>query len=333
MEYTVADSQKPIQELAAKLIFRTSSRTWLSGCEEGLKRSELFFCLKRTYQRISAAASLHYLVSAGLVGPEHSPLYLLSDLLRAAVQGELKPLVSATRRLEGTVGALKTSQFTATASSGARRIRWQAHTLKGDKPENGVSELLVSYRFQKLSSSPCKVERKGKHAGDASLMHASTLWCCPNVSYCGGSSTKVANEVPEMKKNEWRHPSVGRGVGEISGGPKADQKAVLEKAGNKKKRGRGSMQRGGKSKYASTSHHLLMDNAKKRLNDLQERFFNIQAAREEGRNNDVALLEEQVCQSLREWKAELDVPSPENSLLDISLGSFSEDIGRLLQFC
>ena len=75
------------------------------------------------------------------------------------------------------------------------------------------------------------------------------------------------------------------------------------------------MQRGGKSKCASTSHHLLMDNAKKRLNDLQERFFNIQAAREEGRNNDVALLEEQVCQSLREWKAELDVPSPANSLL------------------
>ena len=108
---------------------------------------------------------------------------------------------------------------------------------------------------------------------------------------------------------------------------------VLEKAGNIKKRGRGSMQRGGKSKCASTSHHLLMDNAKKRLNDLQERFFHIQAAREEGRNNDVALLEEQVCQSLREWKAELDVPSPAYSLLDISLGSFSEDIGRLLQFC
>ncbi|KAJ6696757.1 hypothetical protein OIU85_003139 [Salix viminalis] len=76
-----------------------------------------------------------------------------------------------------------------------------------------------------------------------------------------------------------------------------------------------------------------MDNAKNRLNDLQERFFNIQAAREEGRNNDVALLEEQVCQSLREWKAELDVPSPANSLIDISLGSFSEDIGRLLQLC
>ncbi|KAH8479604.1 hypothetical protein H0E87_000171 [Populus deltoides] len=91
------------------------------------------------------------------------------------------------------------------------------------------------------------------------------------------------------------------------------------------------MQKGGKSKCASTSHHLLMDNAKNRLNDLEERFFNIQTARKEGRNNDVALLEEQVCQSLREWKAELDVPSPANSLLDISLGSFSEDIGRLLQ--
>uniref|UniRef100_A0A6N2MIQ6 Uncharacterized protein n=1 Tax=Salix viminalis TaxID=40686 RepID=A0A6N2MIQ6_SALVM len=83
---------------------RTNSKIWLSDCEEGLKRLELFFCLRRTYRRISAAASLHYLVSAGLVSPEHSPLYLLSDLLRAEVQGELRPLASATRRLEGTVG-------------------------------------------------------------------------------------------------------------------------------------------------------------------------------------------------------------------------------------
>ncbi|XP_052302169.1 transcription factor VOZ1 isoform X2 [Populus trichocarpa] len=91
------------------------------------------------------------------------------------------------------------------------------------------------------------------------------------------------------------------------------------------------MQKGKKSKCTSMSHHLLMDNAKTRLNDLHERFSNLQAARKEGWNSDVAVLEEQVYQGLREWKAELDVPSPANSLLDISLGSFSDDIGRLLQ--
>nr|TKS11697.1 hypothetical protein D5086_0000069950 [Populus alba] len=91
------------------------------------------------------------------------------------------------------------------------------------------------------------------------------------------------------------------------------------------------MQKGKKSKCTSMPHHLLMDNAKTRLNDLHERFSNLQAARKEGWNTDVAVLEEQVYQGLREWKAELDVPSPANSLLDTSLGSFSDDIGRLLQ--
>ncbi|KAJ6758001.1 TRANSCRIPTION FACTOR VOZ2 [Salix koriyanagi] len=81
------------------------------------------------------------------------------------------------------------------------------------------------------------------------------------------------------------------------------------------------------------SHHQLMDNTKNRLNDLHERFSNLQAARKEGRNSDVAVLEEQVYQSLHEWKAELHVPSPANSLLDTSLGSFSDDIGRMLQLC
>lgn len=75
------------------------------------------------------------------------------------------------------------------------------------------------------------------------------------------------------------------------------------------------MEKGTKSKCSSTSHHLLMDNAKNRLNVLQERFFDLQAARQEGRISDVAMLEEQVYQSLREWKAELDAPSPATSLL------------------
>ncbi|KAG5233305.1 transcription factor VOZ [Salix suchowensis] len=93
------------------------------------------------------------------------------------------------------------------------------------------------------------------------------------------------------------------------------------------------MQKGKKSKCTTMSHHQLMDNTKNRLNDLHERFSNLQAARKEGRNSDVAVLEEQVYQSLHEWKAELHVPSPANSLLDTSLGSFSNDIGRMLQLC
>ena len=75
------------------------------------------------------------------------------------------------------------------------------------------------------------------------------------------------------------------------------------------------MQTRAKSKCTSASHNLLLDNAKFRLNDIQERFSNLQAARVEGRISDVAVLEEQVYQSLREWKAELEAPSPASSLL------------------
>ncbi|GKU92964.1 hypothetical protein SLEP1_g6614 [Rubroshorea leprosula] len=85
-----------------------------------------------------------------------------------------------------------------------------------------------------------------------------------------------------------------------------------------------------KVKCTSTSHQIMMANAKSRLNDLQERFADLQTARKEGRAADVAVLEEQMYQSLREWKAELNVPSPASSLLEASLG-FSDDIDRLLQ--
>ncbi|KAJ4729712.1 transcription factor VOZ1 [Melia azedarach] len=93
------------------------------------------------------------------------------------------------------------------------------------------------------------------------------------------------------------------------------------------------MQSGSKSKCASASHQLLLENAKNRLSDLQDRFANLRAARKEGRPNDVAVLEEQVYQILREWNSELTAPSPASSLLGGSLGSFSNDIGRLLQLC
>ncbi|GKU96324.1 hypothetical protein SLEP1_g9572 [Rubroshorea leprosula] len=92
------------------------------------------------------------------------------------------------------------------------------------------------------------------------------------------------------------------------------------------------MQNRSKSKCTSTSHQIMMDNAKNRLDDLQERFTHLQTARKEGRAIDVAMLEEQMYQSLREWKAELNVPSPASSLLEVSAG-FSGDMDRLLQLC
>lgn len=91
------------------------------------------------------------------------------------------------------------------------------------------------------------------------------------------------------------------------------------------------MQSGSKSKCASASHQFLLDNAKNRLNDLQEKFANLRVARKEGRANDVAVLEEQVNQILREWNSELSAPSPASSLLGGSLGLFPNDIDRLLQ--
>lgn len=83
----------------------------------------------------------------------------------------------------------------------------------------------------------------------------------------------------------------------------------------------------------SASHQLFKDRAKNRVDDLQGMFSDLQSARKESRSIDVAVLEEQVHQMLREWKAELNEPSPASSLQGGSLGSFSSDIYRLLQLC
>ncbi|KAI5657212.1 hypothetical protein M9H77_26005 [Catharanthus roseus] len=83
----------------------------------------------------------------------------------------------------------------------------------------------------------------------------------------------------------------------------------------------------------SASHQLFKDRAKNRVDDLQGMFSDLQSARKESRTIDVAVLEEQVHQMLREWKAELNEPSPASSLQGGSLGSFSSDIYRLLQLC
>ncbi|XP_044496682.1 transcription factor VOZ1-like isoform X2 [Mangifera indica] len=94
------------------------------------------------------------------------------------------------------------------------------------------------------------------------------------------------------------------------------------------------MGKGSKTNCKSASHKLFKDKAKNRVDDLQGMFMDLQYARKESRNIDVAVLEEQVHQMLREWKAELNEPSPASSLQqDGTLGSFSSDIHRLLQLC
>ncbi|KAA0052653.1 transcription factor VOZ1 [Cucumis melo var. makuwa] len=89
-----------------------------------------------------------------------------------------------------------------------------------------------------------------------------------------------------------------------------------------------------KTSCKSASHKLFKDKAKNRVDDLQSIFVDLQYARKESRTVDVTVLEEQVHQMLREWKAELNEPSPASSLQQGgSLGSFSSDICRLLQLC
>ncbi|KAF7803380.1 transcription factor VOZ1-like [Senna tora] len=89
-----------------------------------------------------------------------------------------------------------------------------------------------------------------------------------------------------------------------------------------------------KTSCKSASHKLFKDKAKNRVDDLQLMFMDLQFARKESRTVDAAVLEEQVHQMLREWKAELNEPSPASSLQQGgSLGSFSTDICRLLQLC
>ncbi|CAN8286842.1 unnamed protein product [Cochlearia groenlandica] len=77
----------------------------------------------------------------------------------------------------------------------------------------------------------------------------------------------------------------------------------------------------------STAHQNLVE----KLNELEERFSHLKAARKEGRLSDLAFLEAQISENLREWQAELTAPSPETSLLGGSISHFSEEIARLLK--
>ncbi|KAL5571055.1 hypothetical protein UlMin_020652 [Ulmus minor] len=91
------------------------------------------------------------------------------------------------------------------------------------------------------------------------------------------------------------------------------------------------MPKDSKSKGESASHQILKEKTKNRVDDLQRMFLNLQSVRRESHTGEISIFEEQVHQMLREWKAELSEPSPASSLLGGSLGSFSEELARLLQ--
>ncbi|KAJ8616598.1 hypothetical protein MRB53_035970 [Persea americana] len=74
------------------------------------------------------------------------------------------------------------------------------------------------------------------------------------------------------------------------------------------------MGKGSKIGCKMASHQLFKDKAKNWVDDLQGMFTDLQFARKESRSINVAVLEEQVHQMLREWKAELDEASPASSL-------------------
>lgn len=75
----------------------------------------------------------------------------------------------------------------------------------------------------------------------------------------------------------------------------------------------------GKGSRSAVKHQLFKDKAKNRVDDLHEKFADLQSARKESRTADVAVLEEQLNQMLREWKAELNQSSPASSLQVIDL--------------
>jgi hypothetical protein len=69
----------------------------------------------------------------------------------------------------------------------------------------------------------------------------------------------------------------------------------------------------GPSSRAGSRHQKFRARAKTRVDDLQEMFSGLQSARKDSRSADAAVLEEQLHQMLREWRAELSAPSPASS--------------------
>uniref|UniRef100_A0ACD5W0K1 Uncharacterized protein n=1 Tax=Avena sativa TaxID=4498 RepID=A0ACD5W0K1_AVESA len=72
--------------------------------------------------------------------------------------------------------------------------------------------------------------------------------------------------------------------------------------------------RKGSSRSGAARHQQFRARAKTRVDDLQDMFSGLQYARKEARSTDAVVLEAQLHQMLREWRAELSVPSPASSL-------------------
>ncbi|TVU20602.1 hypothetical protein EJB05_36816, partial [Eragrostis curvula] len=100
--------------------------------------------------------------------------------------------------------------------------------------------------------------------------------------------------------------------------------------------GAGHLGSAGKGSRSSTRHRQFRDRAKTRVDDLQEIFSGLQSARKESRSADAAVLEEQVHQMLREWRAELsnsqgnntgvpDPPSETLRLLQLAVAEEEDD--------
>jgi hypothetical protein len=73
-----------------------------------------------------------------------------------------------------------------------------------------------------------------------------------------------------------------------------------------------------KGSCKTASHRLFRDKAKNHVDDLQVMFLDLQFARKESLSIDATLLEEQVHQMLREWRADLNEPSSAASLKQVS---------------
>ncbi|CAH9112156.1 unnamed protein product [Cuscuta europaea] len=89
----------------------------------------------------------------------------------------------------------------------------------------------------------------------------------------------------------------------------------------------------GSRSYAgrSSSYQVFKDRAKNRVDDLQGMLTDLQSLRKESRTIEVAVLEEQLNQMLREWKSELNELSSSSSLQGGSLVFNTSDLCRLVQ--
>uniref|UniRef100_A0A0E0N2I8 Transcription factor VOZ1 n=3 Tax=Oryza TaxID=4527 RepID=A0A0E0N2I8_ORYRU len=90
----------------------------------------------------------------------------------------------------------------------------------------------------------------------------------------------------------------------------------------------------GRSSAGAARHQQFRARAKTRVDDLQEMFSGLQSARKEARSTDAAVLEAQLHQMLREWRAELsqgnnrelsDPPSETLRLLQLAAAEEEED--------